>query len=110
MAQEQQPGDPNPLNQYREYLRLLARLQIDQRLQSKVDPSDIVQQTLVKAHQNLGQFRGRSDGELVAWLRRILSNPLVDAVRKFRVEIAHEYSLEQSVEESSARLEAWLHA
>lgn len=110
MAQEQEPADRNPLNQYREYLRLLARLQIDQRLQSKVDPSDIVQQTLIKAHQNLGQFRGQTDWELAAWLRRILSNTMVDAVRKFRVELAHEYSLEQSVEESSARLEAWLQA
>jgi RNA polymerase sigma-70 factor (ECF subfamily) len=95
---------------YRDYLHLLARLQIDPRLRGKVDPSDVVQQTLVKAHQHRDQFRGRTAAEQAGWLRRILVNTLVDATRKFGRELDRERSLEQQVHDSSVRLEAWLAA
>jgi RNA polymerase sigma-70 factor, ECF subfamily len=64
------------LELYRNYLHLLARTQIDLHLQGRVDPSDLVQETMLEAFRDFGQFRGRTEGELLAWLRRILVHNL----------------------------------
>jgi RNA polymerase sigma-70 factor (ECF subfamily) len=105
---------PGPtLERFRAYLRLLARLHLDERLRGKLDPSDLVQQTLLQAYSALGQFRGQTDAELTAWLRQILARNLATAVRAFaraRRDVARERSLDEAIAESSARLEGWLAA
>jgi RNA polymerase sigma-70 factor (ECF subfamily) len=110
MTQGQAP-DPAGLEQYRSYLELLARLHLQPRFRGKLGASDIVQDTLLKATQRLDQYRGQSDAELAAWLRAILTNTLVDAVRGLeggKRDIALERSLEASLAQSSARLEELL--
>src|SRR4051812_32357894 len=68
-------GPGRPLEDYRDYLRRLARLELDPRLRGKVDPSDIAQQALLEAHKDNGQFRGWTEAEKAAGLRRILAPP-----------------------------------
>ena len=93
------------LTRYREYLLLLARGQIDPRLRAKIDASDIVQETLLKATRSLDQFRGQSEKQLAAWLRAILANTLANALRALgRREGLDALSLERALEQSSARL------
>jgi RNA polymerase sigma-70 factor (ECF subfamily) len=71
------------LQRYRCYLGLLARLQLDRRLQSKVDTSDVVQEAFLEAHRDFPNFRGTTEGELVAWLRQILARNLANCIRHF---------------------------
>ncbi len=67
----------------RNYLALAARLQISRRLQGKVEAADVVQETLLKAHQNFAQFRGHTEAELAAWLRAILSASVANLARHY---------------------------
>jgi RNA polymerase sigma-70 factor, ECF subfamily len=89
----------------------LARLHHDPRLNGKVDPSDIVQLTLLHAHEKEHQFRGQSEAEQVAWLRAILANQMAETSRRYgrqRRDIEREQVLSLALDQSSARLAAWL--
>jgi RNA polymerase sigma-70 factor (ECF subfamily) len=102
------------LERYRALLRLRARqLHLDPRLKRRFDSSDLVQETLLKAHEHLHQFRGRTEAELVKWLQEIFANALADQIRKAKTgkrNLNLEKSLETIVAESSGRLEAYLAA
>ncbi|MHC4403957.1 MAG: sigma-70 family RNA polymerase sigma factor [Planctomycetota bacterium] len=68
----------------RSYLRFAARAQVESWLRIKVDASDVVQQTMLEAHRDFDRFQGGSEGELLAWLRRILMHNVADFVRHYR--------------------------
>ncbi len=104
---------PRQWERFRDYLLLLARLQVDADLQGKIDLSGVVQQTLLEAHLGMAQLQTFSEAQQAGWLRRALANNLMDEVRKLGTasrDLARERSLEAALEESSCRLEAWLAA
>jgi RNA polymerase sigma-70 factor (ECF subfamily) len=106
-------SDGLPLARYRDYLLLLARMQVGGSFRGKLDASDVVQQTLLEAHRKREQFRGRSEAELAAWLRRLLACNLADdrrALGRAKRDASRERSLEAALDASSARLGAWLAA
>ena len=77
-------------------------------LRSKLDPADLVQQTLLEFLRGADRLEGRPKHEALAYLRRALNNNLIDATRKFggaRAEVSP-----QAFAESSSGLADWLAA
>jgi RNA polymerase sigma-70 factor (ECF subfamily) len=107
-----QPASWN-LERYTRYLPFLAQVHLDPRLRGKFDASDLVQQTLLDAHQHRDEFRGETEAQWMAWLRQILARNLADALRAFtqaKRDVALERSIEDDLGASSARLGSWLAA
>jgi RNA polymerase sigma-70 factor (ECF subfamily) len=108
-ARRHEPGALDRLlDSYRNYLRLLARTGLDASLRGKADPSDLVQDALLKASLRFDQFRGATDAELAGWLRQVLARCLADLVRRYRTEgrrAGREQSLEQLLNRSSEAME-----
>jgi len=100
------------LEVYRNYLHLLAQTQIDLHLRGRTDPSDLVQETMMEAFRDFRQFSGRTEAELMGWLRRILIHNLARAVEKqlrtLKRDARREVSLERrlvAIENSSGKME-----
>jgi RNA polymerase sigma-70 factor, ECF subfamily len=95
------------LELYRNYLRLLARIEIGRQLQGKVDASDVVQETFLDAHRQFAAFRGHDEPQLVSWLRQILAGKVANLVRHYVGTQGRDVRLEQALAadlDASARL------
>jgi RNA polymerase sigma-70 factor (ECF subfamily) len=101
------------LERFRSYLLVLARAGLDPRLRPKVDPSDVVQQTMLEAHAALDRLDANTTAELAAWLRQILQRNLMNLGRDFtraKRDVRRETAPAASPDESAARLDALLAA
>ena len=112
-------GDPSCLGEllhtFHNYLHLVARTQIDMHLAVRVSPSDVVQETYMHACAKFDGFRGKTEAELLSWLRKILINNILSAFEKHiqaeKRDIRRErplHVLAKTIEESSNRLESAL--
>jgi RNA polymerase sigma-70 factor (ECF subfamily) len=106
-------GDLHDLRveEYRDYLMVLARTQLGPAPHGKLECSDVVQMTLLEAHRKRDQFRGQSAAEMAGWLRKMLAFNMADAVRalgRAKRSASRELSLEDALDRSSARLGALL--
>jgi RNA polymerase sigma-70 factor (ECF subfamily) len=66
---------------FRAMLKRIAAQELPETLQFRLDDSDLVQETLVRAIRGAGDFKGTTDIELQHWLREILKNQLIDNIR-----------------------------
>ena len=93
------------LQAYANYVRLVAATEVGARLKVRVSPSDVVQETFLQAHRTFGQFRGRSEGEFLAWLQRILASQLTHLYERHILAEKRDARREVSLDEIGARLE-----
>jgi RNA polymerase sigma-70 factor (ECF subfamily) len=100
------------LEGYRAYLVLLARTPIGRRLQGKADPEDLVQETLLQAYRCRVQFQGRTEAELLGWLRAILASRVEKLLRRYlgteRRDVRLERAWAEELEQSSCVLDGGL--
>ncbi len=92
------------LDNYRDYLLLIANDEIDPSLQGKVGASDVVQQTFVQAVSNFGSFRGSCEAEFIRWLRQTLLNEMLLARRRFQRTDKRNVAMEVRLEDSAGTL------
>ena len=85
------------LTRHRAYLKMLAATQIHQGLQGKADASDLVQETCLEAHKQIGTFRGATNAEFTGWLRGILAHLLAKHFRKYLGTKQRDVRLEQAL-------------
>ncbi len=117
LIQQARAGDRQALEsllqRYREYVRLLVRCRARGRLRARVDGSDFVQETLLRAARNIQQFQGTGEEEWCGWLARIAENEVVHQMRHHLGAAKRAASREQSVAEpddsaeGASRLERW---
>jgi RNA polymerase sigma-70 factor, ECF subfamily len=102
------------LDRCRPLLRLqVRRLQLDERLQRRFDSSDLIQDALTRAISHADQFRGETECEAIRWLQQILRHVVLNKVTEAHAQvrdIGREQSLEQLLDDSSARIGSLLAA
>ena len=67
---------------YRPVLRRMVAGQLDKRLAARIDPSDIVQDTMIDADRKLARFLRERTVPLLVWLRRIAAERIIDVHRR----------------------------
>jgi RNA polymerase sigma-70 factor (ECF subfamily) len=70
------------LDRYRGRLSRMIALRLDHRLWARVDPSDVLQETLLEADQKLSGFARRPPLPFYPWLRRLAWERLVQVHRR----------------------------
>ena len=99
------PDATTDLLRFEPVLLLWAKCQMPTWMRGKLDPTDLVQQTLLEAVKADG-LAGQPDHAVLAYLRRALIHNLIDATRKFaaaRLEVV-------AAAETSLQLANWLAA
>jgi RNA polymerase sigma-70 factor, ECF subfamily len=67
----------------RGYLLIVAHQEHDFRLHAKTSPSDLVQDTFFEAQRDFVAFRGTSEADFLAWMRRLLLNNIANFARSY---------------------------
>jgi RNA polymerase sigma-70 factor (ECF subfamily) len=65
----------------RERLRRMVAFRLDQRLQGRLDPSDVIQEAYLEASQHLADYVRQPDVPFFLWLRGIAGNKMLELHR-----------------------------
>ncbi len=72
------------LQEYRNFLNMLADEELGSDIKVKASASDVVQDSFLEAKRDFGQFTGKSTEEFQAWLRRLMLNNVANVIRTYR--------------------------
>ena len=94
-------GDDAAVNQlmdrHRNSLRQLVRMRLDQKIQRRIDVSDVVQDVLVEANRRLTRYLADPIMPFHLWLRQIAKDRIIDAHRRHRVSARRSVDREQAI-------------
>jgi RNA polymerase sigma-70 factor (ECF subfamily) len=85
------------LERHRSAVRRLVQMRLDQRIQRRVDVSDVVQDVFVEANRRLRQYLNNPAMPFHLWLRHIARDRIVDAHRRHRVSAKRSIDREQAM-------------
>ena len=85
------------MNQHRNSLRQLIRMRLDQKIQRRIDVSDVVQDVLVEANRRLQRYLSDPIMPFHLWLRQIAKDRIIDAHRRHRVSAKRSVDREQQL-------------
>ena len=94
-------GDVSAVNQlmdrHRNSLRQLVRMRLDNKIQKRIDVSDVVQDVLVEANRRLQRYMDNPIMPFHLWLRQIAKDRIIDAHRRHRVSAKRSVDREQQM-------------
>lgn len=72
------------LDRHRDAVRRLVRMRLDQKIQRRIDVSDVVQDVFVEANRRLQEYLASPSMPFHLWLRQIAKDRIIDAHRRHR--------------------------
>jgi RNA polymerase sigma-70 factor (ECF subfamily) len=96
------------LEQHREHLRRLIASRLDRRLTSRIDPSDVVQETLADAAKRLDDYLRERPLPFLGWLRQLAGERLIDTHRRHIFSQRRSVNRENRVTDDASNLPAAL--
>lgn len=96
-------GDADAVNRllerHRDAVRRLVQMRLDQRIQRRVDVSDVVQDVFVEANRRLADYVQQSQQmPFHLWLRQIAKDRIIDAHRRHRGSARRSVDREQAMQ------------
>lgn len=93
----------------RSFVTVAARVHLQRRLQSKVDASDLAQQSLLEAHRGFDRFAGQSPQEWFGWLKQIVAHNAADVAKQYRGTAKRDAGREVPLMADTSASAAWDH-
>ncbi len=85
------------LDRHRNALHRMIQLRLDQKIQGRVDVSDVVQEVLVEASRRLPRYLDNPVMAFHLWVRQIAKDRIIDAHRRHRGSAKRSVDREQSL-------------